>query len=101
MTKPVPEKVAEAAEASDAAKVEEQIEITMAPHPGVRARLISSVLIGDFLHNLCDGFFLGAVLVDRLFARLHVFLFQIFRNLNFPLPLGADIKPARIEVVLC
>ena len=25
-----------------------------------RARVIGSVLIGDFMHNLCDGFFLGA-----------------------------------------
>jgi zinc transporter ZupT len=25
-----------------------------------RLRLISSVLIGDFMHNLCDGFFVGA-----------------------------------------
>jgi zinc transporter ZupT len=25
-----------------------------------RPRLISSVLIGDFMHNLCDGFFMGA-----------------------------------------
>jgi len=25
-----------------------------------QARLISSVLIGDFMHNLCDGFFIGA-----------------------------------------
>jgi zinc transporter ZupT len=55
--KPVPEKNAEA---SDAEKVEGQIEIAMAPNPAVRARLISSVLFGDFMHNLCDGFFLGA-----------------------------------------
>merc|ERR1711924_269897 len=25
-----------------------------------RPRLISSVLIGDFMHNMCDGFFIGA-----------------------------------------
>mmetsp|Transcript_82543 Transcript_82543/g.191795 ORF Transcript_82543/g.191795 Transcript_82543/m.191795 type:complete len:465 (+) Transcript_82543:57-1451(+) len=25
-----------------------------------KARIVSSVLIGDFMHNLCDGFFLGA-----------------------------------------
>jgi zinc transporter ZupT len=28
--------------------------------PGPRGRIISSVLIGDFMHNLCDGFFIGA-----------------------------------------
>ena len=25
-----------------------------------RARLLGAVLIGDFFHNLCDGFFIGA-----------------------------------------
>ena len=26
----------------------------------VKARLLGAVLIGDFFHNLCDGFFIGA-----------------------------------------
>merc|ERR1711957_96552 len=25
-----------------------------------RARIIAGILVGDFFHNLCDGFFLGA-----------------------------------------
>lgn len=31
-----------------------------APPFSARARLIGGVLIGDFFHNLCDGFFVGA-----------------------------------------
>jgi zinc transporter ZupT len=32
----------------------------VAPAGRSRARLIGAVLIGDFVHNLCDGFFIGA-----------------------------------------
>jgi zinc transporter ZupT len=40
----------------------EKIEKTpvIASNSSTKARLMSSVLIGDFLHNLCDGFFVGA-----------------------------------------
>jgi zinc transporter ZupT len=48
------------AEVTDAEKPGQEIVIEVTPNAGVRARLISSVLIGDFMHNLCDGFFLGA-----------------------------------------
>lgn len=43
--------------ASDGEKGEET---ALTANPGTRARLISGVLIGDFMHNLCDGFFIGA-----------------------------------------
>jgi zinc transporter ZupT len=41
------------AEQGDGALAPEGLKVT-------RLRLISSVLIGDFMHNLCDGFFVGA-----------------------------------------
>jgi zinc transporter ZupT len=31
-----------------------------APTLSIRARLVGGILIGDFFHNLCDGFFIGA-----------------------------------------
>lgn len=42
-----------------ASEEKQSLEAGDAPFPA-RARVIGGVLIGDFFHNLCDGFFVGA-----------------------------------------
>jgi len=48
------------ASSGEGAKTDENAITEATGEPRSKARLIGAVLLGDFMHNLCDGFFLGA-----------------------------------------
>jgi zinc transporter ZupT len=66
---------------------------------GKKIRLITGILIGDFMHNLCDGFFIGAAFAGcgKSFAWKSVVISTIAHELpqeisDFALLIGPDVQ---------